>query len=286
MKVMDTSAEMLSAYEGGHFSLERWKEYIGRCVPGAGELNLAEMRETVAAGYSWEEEFLPVLDACYASSVKREEVIRSFHRVTDGLDERSAARFGRTVDADIVLYLGLCVGAGWVTPVNGRTTVLLGMEKILELDWGGMDAMTGLIVHELGHVYHSQYGNLDMETGMGRDAFIWQLFTEGIAMVFEQEVVGDPEYFHQDTGGWKEWCRRNAGRIREAFFRDLDAMTDDTQRYFGDWVQVEGHGDTGYYLGTLFVRFLLESDDFDRLVRYGMDEVRDGFMRFMQKELD
>ena len=285
MNVMDTSAEMLSSYEDGHFSLERWKEYIGRCVPGAGELNLAEMRETVAAGYSWEEEFLPVLDACYASSAKREEAVRSFHRVTDGLDERIAARFNRTVDADIVLYLGLCVGAGWVTPVNGRTTVLLGMEKILELGWGGMDAMTGLIVHELGHVYHSQYGNLDPETDPGRDAFIWQLFTEGIAMVFEQEVVGDPEYFHQDHGGWKEWCRRNAGRIREAFFRDLDTMTDDTQRYFGDWVQFEGHGDTGYYLGTLFVRFLLESDDFDRLVRYGVDEVRDGFMRFMQAEL-
>ena len=286
MNVMDTSAEMLSAYEGGHFCLERWEEYIGRCVPGAGELNLAEMRETVAAGYSWEKEFLPVLDACYASSAKREEAVRSFHRVTDGLDGRIVSRFGRTVDADIVLYLGLCAGAGWVTPVNGRTTVLLGMEKILELDWGGMDAMTGLIVHELGHVYHSQYGNLDMETGTGRDAFIWQLFTEGIAMVFEQEVVGDPEYFHQDHDGWKEWCRRNAGRIREAFFRDLDTMTNDTQRYFGDWVRFEGHGDTGYYLGTRFVRFLLENDDFDRLVRYGMEEVRDGFMRFMQAELD
>ena len=63
-------------------------------------------------------------------------------------------------------------------------------------------------------------------------------------------------------------------------------MTNDTQRYFGDWVRFEGHGDTGYYLGTRFVRFLLEDDDFDRLVRYGMEEVRDGFMRFMQAELD
>ena len=73
--------------------------------------------------------------------------------------------------------------------------------------------------------------------------------------------------------------------LPEAFFRDLDTMTNDTQRYFGDWVRFEGHGDTGYYLGTRFVRFLLESDDFDRLIRYGMDEVRDGFMRFMQVEL-
>ena len=102
MNVMDTSAEMLSAYEGGHFCLERWEEYIGRCVPGAGELNLAEMRETVAAGYSWEKEFLPVLDACYASSAKRKEAVRSFHRGTDGLGGRIGSRFGRPVEADIV----------------------------------------------------------------------------------------------------------------------------------------------------------------------------------------
>ena len=281
MNVMDTSPEMLSSYEDGHFSLERWKEYIGRCVPGAGELNLAEMRETVAAGYSWEEEFLPVLDACYADSGKREEAVRSFRRVTDGLDKRIVSRFGRTVDADIVLYLGLCVGAGWVTPVNGRTTVLLGMEKILELGWGNEDAMTGLIVHELGHVYHSQYGNLSLEGGSSREQFIWQLFTEGIAMVFEQEVVGDRDYFHQDNGEWKEWCRRNAGKIRESFFRDLDSMTDENQRYFGDWVQFEGHGDTGYYLGTLFVRFLLREDSFDRLVQYGINEVVNRFRKFI-----
>ena len=62
MNVIDTSAEMLSAYESGHFCLEKWEEYMDRYVPGAKELNLAEMRETVAAGYSWEEEFLPVLD--------------------------------------------------------------------------------------------------------------------------------------------------------------------------------------------------------------------------------
>ena len=285
MNVIDTSAEMLSAYESGHFCLARWEEYLDRYVPGAREMNLAEMRETVAAGYSWEKEFLPVLDACFADAAGREEAVRSFHRVTDHLDERIVSCFGRTVDVDIILYLGLCVGAGWVTPVNGKTTVLLGMEKILELGWGNEDAMTGLIVHELGHVYQAQYGNLSLESGSSREQFIWQLFTEGIAMVFEQEVVGDRDYFHQDDGEWKEWCRLNAGKIREAFFRDLDSMTDENQRYFGDWVQFEGHGDTGYYLGTLFVRFLLQEDTFDNLIRYGIDKVVEGFGRFMQVEL-
>ena len=59
-------------------------------------------------------------------------------------------------------------------------------------------------------------------------------------------------------------------------------MTRENQRYFGDWVRFDGHGDTGYYLGARFVRFLLESEDFDRVIQYGVDEVRRGFRLFAQ----
>ena len=224
---------------------------------------------------------LPIWD----EKEKREEAIRSFHRVTDRLDERIFRRFGRTVDCDVVLFLGLCNGAGWVTPINRRTTVLLGIEKIMELDWCDEDAMTGLIVHELGHAYHAQYGKTQPEGGEGPDAFLWQLFSEGIAMVFEQEIKGDPTYFHQDRDGWLAWCDANANLIRRAFVADLPTMTHDTQRYFGDWVRFEGWGDTGYYLGARFIRFLLESADFDTIITYGMDEIRDGFERFLSFNL-
>ncbi len=110
--------------------------------------------------------------------------------------------------------------------------------------------------------------------------FLWQLFTEGIAMVFEQEIVGDPEYFHQDTGGWKAWCDRHAQRILESFRGDLENMTQESQRYFGDWARFEGHGDTGYYLGTRFVRSLLESNPFERLISWTPEDVQDAFERF------
>ena len=32
-------------------------------------------------------------------------------------------------------------------------------------------------------------------------------------MVFEQEFIGDAEYFHQDRNGWKEWCDKNSVRL-------------------------------------------------------------------------
>lgn len=36
--------------------------------------------------------------------------------------------------------------------------------------------------------------------------FVWQLFTEGIAMYFEQALVGNFNYYHQDKNGCLEWC--------------------------------------------------------------------------------
>lgn len=282
MRIINTSTELLSAYENGSFSLPLWEAYMDKYVPGAKELCLEDMNSVINAGFSWENDFLPVLNAVVQDTEKRTEAIRSFITVTEHLDEKIRSRFGRVPEADIILYLGLCSGAGWVTPVNGKTSILLGIEKIIELNWCDVNVMTGLIVHEMGHVYQAQYGVLDRKPEQLPDQFIWQLFTEGIAMVFEQEVAGDPEYFHQYSSEWKNWCDRNAERIRHAFSDDLKTMTHENQRYFGDWVQFEGHGDTGYYLGARFVRFLLETDSFDNIISYDIETVKEGFGRFLQ----
>lgn len=285
MNIIDLSGEMLSSYTEGQFDLEKWKNYIDRGLPGVKELCLADTREVLDAGYSWEKDFLPVLNAVAQEPVKREKAIASFRRVTETLDERITARFGKTVDVDLVLYLGLCSGAGWVTPVKGKPTVLLGVEKILELDWVDPDAMTGLIFHELGHVYQEQYGVLRRELASLPDQLLWQLFTEGVAMVFEQEIAGDPEYYHQNSEGWKQFCDANAALILQSFRDDLPSMTNENQRYFGDWVRFHGYGDTGYYLGARFVRFLLRHDRFDSIIRYGIREVREAFDRFSPADM-
>ncbi|MCI5654784.1 MAG: hypothetical protein MR311_11035 [Lachnospiraceae bacterium] len=156
---------------------------------------------------------------------------------------------------DGILYLGLCNAAGRVTMIHGRRVILLGIEKIMELNWCDINSMTGLIIHELGHVYQAQYGVMDLQTDSVADQFLWQLFTEGVAMVFEQKVMGDPEYFHQGNCEWKNWCRQNIKLIKHSFVNDLKTMTHENQRYFGDWVRFYGYGDTGYYLGTVFVIF-------------------------------
>ncbi|MCR5086558.1 MAG: hypothetical protein K6B39_04090 [Lachnospiraceae bacterium] len=280
MKIIDTTEKMFASFDGMHFDLEKWGTYMDAAIPHAKQLCLDDLRSSAEDGCSWENDCLPVLNAVITDREKAEKAIQSFHAVTDGLAERIERRFGRGVDVDIILYLGLCSGAGWVTTINGRRTILLGIEKIAELDWCDENSMTGLIVHELGHVYQAQYGRLCCETKSAKERFLWQLFTEGVAMVFEQEITGNPGYYHQDRGGWKEWCDRNFERIRDAFSADAETMTDRNQRYFGDWVQFEGHPDTGYYLGARFVRFLTEHDTFDSIIGYGTEAVAGGFERF------
>ena len=281
MKIINTSNDFLSVFTAGQFDPDKWKPYIDKWFPGVKELCLGDMQDCIDAGYSWNADFLPVLDAVLTKAEKREEAIRSFLAVSDHLDEKITEVFGKSVDADIVLYIGLCNGAGWVTKIREKTAVLLGIEKIIELDWCDKDNMTGLIVHELGHVYHAQYGSLYHKDKSMPEKFLWQLFTEGTAMVFEQETVGDAEYFHQDKNGWKEWCDQHFESIRHSFCRDMTMMTQESQRYFGDWVRFEGHSDVGYYLGTRFVRYLLERDRFDNIINYTFERVQTEFNKFM-----
>lgn len=283
MNVIDTSPGILTAYDSGRFGIERWKAYIDAWVPGAKELCLQDMKECLDAGFSFEEDFLPVLECVPADALKREETIRLFREITGQLEDKIATRFHRTVDADIILYLGLCNGAGWVTGIGDRTVVLLGIEKIMELNWCNRDDMNGMIIHEMGHVFQSQYGLFELNTESISDRFLWQLFTEGVAMVFEQEVIGDPGYYHQDINGWGKWCESNLARIAKAFSEDMFRMTNENQRYFGDWAEFEGHGDVGYCLGARFVRFLMGSDSFENVILYDIEKVRKGYEQFVDE---
>ncbi|MCR5375230.1 MAG: hypothetical protein K6E71_00550 [Lachnospiraceae bacterium] len=280
MNIKDTSPGVLSAFDSGRFSLEQWKMYVDDWVPDVKELCLQDMKECLQSGFLWDADFLPVLNNVAADSAGREETVRLFRAVTGQLEEKITERFHRSVDADVVLYLGLCNGAGWVVRIGGRTTVLLGIEKIMELNWCNENDMNGLILHELGHVFQAQHGLFELNTANSSDRFLWQLFTEGVAMFFEQEIVENPEYYHQDRNGWRDWCERNLAGIAGAFAEDMHSMTRENQRYFGDWVDYEGRTDVGYYLGTRFVRFLAETESFENVIRYDIENVREGYDRF------
>ncbi|MBP5231430.1 MAG: hypothetical protein ILO68_06830 [Clostridia bacterium] len=290
----DLSEYAAFVYPGGRFSLSAWKETFSSFPPGLAKVCLADLDEVLGYGLDWEKDFLPVLNAAAPGTDLFRRTADSFRRACEGLEKRIFHCFGRVPDADLILYPGLCSGAGWVTELEGRFAVLFGIEKIVELGWYEKPLMEALVFHELGHVHHRVFGRPEPETesGEGPAAFLWQLFQEGIAMVYEQTLMGDERFFHQDRDGWADWCASNLRRVAFDFERDRFEMTRGTQRYFGDWVFYDGRPDAGYYLGAAFVRFCLQSSGkdrqtaFDELIGWGSETVEAAYGSFLQSLKD
>lgn len=281
IKLIDTYPKINTLYVNGQFSFEKWETYINSIYDNSAHIFKKDVEEYLRSGeYTFEQDFLPHINSVYnhpALYILHD----SFLTVTNQLNSRISKYFGIELDIDLVLYLGLCNAAGWVTNINGRDTILLGIEKIIELNWQDIDSMHGLIYHELGHVYHKQYGCLKQQSNDSNRNFVWQLFTEGIAMYFEQVLVGDFTYYHQNVNGWTEWCESNFSRIVNDFNNDLSTMNRMNQRYFGDWVNYYNHSDVGYYLGTRFVHWLVHQFRLIELINLDMNTIYDYYLQFV-----
>jgi len=273
MITINDGLKYINSYFNNGFSIDEWKRYIETVIPNASNIFLTDMNESISPKYSYEEYFLPCLNNACIEKEKISEIRKVFMKVVDGINEKVSKTFSKDLKVEIVLYFGLCNGAGWVTTINNWDYVLLGVEKIIELNWGNENDLIGLIYHELGHVLQSQFGRLKEYTTCNKEYFLWQLFTEGVAMYVEQAIVDDFSYFHQDKNGWKKWNDNHLKQIVVDFNRDCVIMEREKQRYFGDWVDYFGHSDVGYYLGNMFVKWLMKNDSFDNIINYHIGDV-------------
>ena len=282
MKINNTLNKILDVYSNGLFDINKWYSYIEEVNPLLKQLCLDDMNEALATGLvTYEKDYLPILNNVINDDKNRNRTITSFEKVIHDLTSKIISKFGKTIDVEIILYLGLCNGAGWVVKVEDKTYCLLGIEKIMELNWCDIDSMYGLIYHELGHVYHNQYGILERTLLDNQQQFLWQLFTEGIAMYFEQKLIGDYNYYHQDKKGWLYWCDNHLKQIALDFNNDLNLMTFENQRYFGDWVYYEGYSDVGYYLGAKFVQYICEQYNFDEILSFEIQKVKQLWLNYI-----
>ena len=282
LKIINTINKISEIYSNGSFDINKWYSYIEGINSNLKQLCLDDMNEAISTRLvTFDNDYLPILDNVI-NDESRNEALSSFEEVTNNLTEKIMSKFGKTINVEIILYLGLCNGAGWVVTLDNKTYCLLGIEKIVELKWCDINSMYGLIYHELGHVYHSQYGVLERTFENNRYQFLWQLFTEGIAMYFEQALIGNYEYFHQDKNGWKDWCDKNLNEIKIDFYNDLTNMTFENQRYFGDWVYYNEHNDVGYYLGARFVQFICKKYQFDDILSFDIELVEKLYLEFME----
>lgn len=282
MRIINSFHALDALCARGSFDLEDWRRYIRNVKAGLEELCVQDMQKVLDTGkYSFETHYLPVLEQVYKNSRRRSQANQVFTDLSSNLKNSILTRFGRCPQADLVFYLGLCNGAGWVTEVEGNTCILLGIEKIMELGWDNPEDMQGLLYHEIGHAYHMQFGRFYTPCKNTGQQFLWQLFTEGVAMCFEQLLVNDQNYYHKDKDGWAAWCGQHLPQIKRDFAADLPGMTYAGQRWFGDWVHYQGRGDVGYYLGCQFVHYILTELPFDQIICLDIRQVEVYFERYI-----
>lgn len=78
MRIMDTYAEMQTAYEGDVFCFEKWNRYIDAALPDIAPLIVSDARQSVeSGGVSWERDILSVLNAAAWNAALREKAYGS-----------------------------------------------------------------------------------------------------------------------------------------------------------------------------------------------------------------
>ena len=279
MRIIDATKDLDKYFHEHHFDLLQYQRYINEIIADSFDL----FKDDIAQ-YDFDQVCRPIINSALKQSFKLEMIRNNFLDLTKDLDQKINQAFDKGVDATIILYLGLCNGAGWATEIDGQDYVLLGVEKIMELDWIKKEDMIGLIYHELGHIYQKQYGILERHFDQKADSMLWQLFIEGIAMVFEQTILNDKNYYHQDKKGWKVYLKQNFEMVKNDFALDLQNMAND--RYFGDWCNYHGYGDVGYYLGARFIYFILKQVEFDKIINFDMTEVKRYWNAYLKRTGD
>ncbi len=181
--------------------------------------------------------------------------------------------------AYLVIYVGIGCGAGWVTTFRGEYSILFGLENIAECGWSDPVSITGLISHEMGHVLHYQLRTQNKKR-LGSDAW-WQLYTEGFAQECEVWLNASSHQETQDKD-WLEWCLQNKNRLAAEFIKAVDEGQP-VNAFFGSWFEIDGHSETGYFLGQEVIKALEKElslheiallDDFERCSRKVLEEMK------------
>ena len=258
------------------FDLELYKKYTEKISP-----ELYEKLRKDSVGYDFEQEVLPILEQAMREREKLAKINASFSQVVNV----NLTKIKEIVKADfpvkIVLYLGLCNGAGWATTLDGESTILLGVEKMIELGWCNEEVVGGLVYHELGHVWHETVWTMNQPTNSNREKYIVQLYQEGIAMYFEELCAGDLITLHGSKGSWWVWCTEHKQVLNQEYLRRL-RKNECAQDFFGDWCSYKGNSNIGYFLGYELIVHLAKKYALLELANLSIKTVYDEFIEYVE----
>lgn len=274
MKIIDTYNDIFKSYENNIFNKTLWDSYAISTLP--------RLKEKIEQDFSrltdYKDKIFEILNDVPKNIESAKTAHQSFTNATKNLSEEIKKKFNVDLNVTIILYLGLGNAAGWATTINNQKVVLIGLEKIVELGWCSESDMQALIYHELGHIYHSLFERKELLINKRKQA-VQQLYREGIAMVFEQTLCDEVNRYHQNTNGWLDWCIDNDKLIKTEYLKRI-RNKESVQDFFGDWCSFKEHSDVGYYLGTSFIRMLMNNYSLQKIASMKLNIVLEHFYKF------
>ncbi len=264
LMLINTFPDFIERWDG---SAASWMEYIQRHP---------ELFEKIKWDYErykmdWRE-YLKLLTKRSTDELKL--AYETLLKVLPEVERKIRARFD-IKDYNIVIYVGLENGAGWVTEFMGKPSILFGLEAIAELKW--YDRLEGLIAHEFGHLVHWLLRGEDIEK-LEDEGMMW-LYTEGFAQRIEDIVAGRP--WEVESEGWFEWCEENEKLLKEEFLRRVK-KGEALNPFFGSWYQLFGKQFLGYYLGYRFILSLEERLQLKEIAKLEKERIKEEILRFLE----
>lgn len=124
----------------------------------------------------------------------------------------------------------------------------------MEEGWHAARQLRGLVAHELGHLAHMTWRGEWEEFAESERAPLFLLYSEGFAVRCEEAILGAAGHLAQDEE-WSAWCETHRAVLAAEFLRRLDSGQG-VRDFFGSWREIQGHRQTGYFLGRAFIRDL------------------------------
>lgn len=180
----------------------------------------------------------------------------------------------------IVLYHGLGNSAGWATHYHNVPAILLGIEKIAELDWISDEELKRLMAHEYVHLVHQHLRKDAWEFKSSYEEAVMRLYLEGLASYYEMILAEVPPRVTR----WEQRCKTVEPILKANYMQVLAEEGKDFNAFYGDWHQVEGLSDTGYYLGKQLIAMLLEEETFQTIAKAPFETIESWVHAYLASE--
>lgn len=260
--------------------LQLWIKYYEKNYPELKEKCTCDYEKD---GYSWKEVAANKVfnrvaeDFCFMI-----EAHENLLKVLKDIEERVIKVFHVEIDINIVLYSSLGHAAGWVDEYEGKRAIIFGIDKIAELRWQTTDQLDSLVCHELSHVVHYYIRNEVIPKWAEENKYnngIWNIYEEGFAQFFQHKL----SYAKVDSRGegWISICNENKDKLKKLYLEALKNDERGTNDFFGDWFQVLGISDAGYFLGAELIKGLSEKYDLKHIACMKKEDIEKVVLDFL-----